>query len=167
QRVLRSSRSPAILILAALWLAATSLAVAASQPSYHFTLQQYQGATMTYLLTTTGTLDIITENDQPVTRSFELSSLIDVSFAAEPSGDELPFQLTMRSPVLRGLDEPGPKPLDPITLSGRLDLAGALQAIETPPFLAELGIDMTDLIVGLIVPAPVPSRDLAPGTEWQ
>src|SRR5690606_36355045 len=37
----------------------------------------------------------------------------------------------------------------------------------TPPFLAELGIDMTDLIVGLIVPAPVPSRDLAPGTEWQ
>lgn len=122
---------------------------------------------MTYLLTTTGTLDIITENDQPVTRSFELSSLIDVSFAAEPSGDELPFQLTMRSPVLRGLDEPGPKPLDPITLSGRLDLAGALQAIETPPFLAELGIDMTDLIVGLIVPAPVPSRDLAPGTEWQ
>ncbi len=66
---------------------------------------------MTYLLTTTGTLDIITENDQPVTRSFELSSLIDVSFAAEPSGDELPFQLTMRSPVLRGLDEAGTKAL--------------------------------------------------------
>jgi len=156
-----------MLILAALWLAASSVAGAASQPSYHFTLQRYQGATMIYLLTTTGTLDIITENDQPVTRSFELSTLIDLSFAAEPSGDELPFQLTMRSPVVRGLDEPGPKPLDPVTLSGRLDLAGALRSIETPPFLAELGIDMTDLIIGLVVPAPVPSREVTPGTEWQ
>lgn len=139
----------------------------AAQASYHFDLSRYQGESLTYYLVTTGTLDWEDETGPPVSLSFEFSSLMTAVFSTDASRGDLPVQLILHSPALRGLDQPGSHPVEPTTLEGSLSPSGALRSVETPPFLADLGIDMADLLLGLLVPAPEPPRAISPGSDWR
>lgn len=142
-------------------------ALASAQTTYHFDLPQYRGVSLPYLLVSTGTVELEDEGGPPVSISFEFSSLVEARFSPEPSGDGLPFDLVLHTPTMRGLGELGAQTIPPFTLRGRLSPEGTLREIETPSFLAELGVDMTDLVVGLIVPAPEASRSAASGMEWR
>ena len=163
---MKPSPRPSIrLILAALFALLWTQLAGAAQPAFHFNPSEYTNRTLTYLWTTTGTIEVTGDSFPGETVSLEISSPIAVTFL-QPSADGMPFELVISSPRLRGV-EPEAALIGPISLRGRLDQRGTLVHVETPPFLSRLGLDMTDLLLGLVVPAPEDGRSVSPGSEWQ
>lgn len=135
--------------------------------AFHFDPAEYLYKTFTYLWTTTGTIEVQRDGSTVETKSFELSSPIVVTFLEETTAGYLPFELTISSLRARGIEGADQAAGGPITLKGRLDARGTLAEIESPAFLAEIGLDMADLMLGLVVPAPERGRTASPGTAWQ
>lgn len=136
----------------------------AAQPAYHFDVTNYRDRVMAYQLSTTGTIEIA-GGSSTERISLEITSPVDIAFYEPTASGDLPFTLTLTAPRFRGI-EGLEQVTGPITMQGRLDRRGALLAIEAPSIFAEIGLDMTDLLLGLVVPAPS-AGSAVPGSEWQ
>ena len=156
------------LALLSLVFSVCSFAAVAAQSAFHFDLDQYRGASLTYFLVATGTLLVEDESNRDRSRFTSRSPLpLTLHFRRRPPTAIWGLDACCERQVVLGLGEFGRQTFDPISLGGRLGPGGALREIETPPFLTDLGLDMTDLIIGLIVPGPVPPRTITPGAEWR
>lgn len=140
---------------------------ALAQPAYHFQIEGYRLQALTYHWTTTGTLEVSTDGATTAAASFEISSPLTLAFDEETPSGELPFEITFSSLRVRGVQWLDRAAQEPVTVRGRLDSRGALIDVETPAILSELGLNMADLMIGLVVPGPEQGRRAAPGVEWQ
>ena len=138
-----------------------------AEASYHFDLNRYQGESLTYYLVTTGTLDWEDETGPPVSLSFEFSSLMTAVFSTDASRGDLPVQLILHSPALRGLDQPGSHPVEPTTLEGSLSPRRRVTKRGDAAFPGRFGHRHGGSVARTPCPRAGASRAISPGSDWR
>gem|GEM_PF-3246428 len=141
------------LLVGLAWMWSASGAVAAQAAgSQSFRPETHVGRTHVYRLVSTGSVSV--EGPQPHVVTFQLSVEVTVHFGTPDASGMIPLRVTLGKPDTLGLDASVAEALDAVQITGALHPNGALADIHTPPVLEELGLDLGDLIVGLIVPRP-------------
>ena len=136
-----------------------------SQSAYAFSLEAYAGRTLAYRLHTFGSIQVQGESERDAGANVELRAQVEVSLASPGEDGKTPFTLRFVQVRAEGFAEDLERALTGLTVQGVLQPSGALDAVDTPPVLAEWGIDMTDLVAGLFVPRP--EQSIGVGESWR
>lgn len=126
----------------------------AADVRYHFFTDAYEGRAYTYDIFSSGSIRQTAANQSQEGGRFELSGVVRITFGHIENG-HIPIEVSFEEARITGISSEVASVLTERSFRGSMTDYGALLSIETPPILEDQGLDMTDLLIGLVVPAPM------------
>lgn len=134
----------------------------------HFSSDAYAGMSLTYSLATNGSVEQYSDRNLTDTRHFSLNATVQFNVKQKEADDTMQVSLVIEPIHAVGLHATGP--LSTVTLHGLISSNGFITAVDTPDYMAAIGMDIDQLFLGWTVPSQHVSDTTTPETllsNWQ